>query len=81
MDIHTLNNHLELGDITPPSMFPHIEQLQSLPYVFKVNFGLDRLPLEPGILLIRGARQYGKSTWLEQQIVKTIQEFGPGKAK
>ncbi|HXW52617.1 MAG TPA: AAA family ATPase, partial [Myxococcota bacterium] len=32
----------------------------------------------PGLLLIRGARQYGKSTWLEEKIAATIIEFGPG---
>jgi len=30
--------------------------------------------------IIRGARQYGKSTWLEQQVYETIQQFGAGTA-
>ena len=31
-------------------------------------------------MMIRGPRQYGKSTWLEQQVADTITEFGAGTA-
>lgn len=61
-------------------MFPHVAKLEEMPYKFKTDFGLTELPTEPGILLIRGARQYGKSTWLEQEMLKTIQKFGAGTA-
>lgn len=80
MDQLTLNKKLELGDIEHPGMFPHLEQLQQSPYIFDVDFGLASLPKQPGILLIRGARQYGKSTWLEQSLRDTIVEFGAGTA-
>lgn len=80
MDIYHINNHLSRGEIDQPRLFPHLDQLKKAPYVFQMNFGLPHLPKEPGILLIRGARQYGKSTWLEQQIDQTIKQFGRGTA-
>ena len=61
-------------------MFPHLFRLEQFPFVFEIDFGLQILPIEPGILLIRGPRQYGKSTWLESQVVETIKQFGPGSA-
>jgi len=54
--------------------------LKEAPFVFKFDFGLEELPEEPGIILVRGPRQYGKSTWLEQQILATIDRHGPGSA-
>jgi predicted AAA+ superfamily ATPase len=78
MDINIINNKLALGEIDLPNMLPHVAKLKKSPYVFKIDFGLKKLPLEPGILMIRGARQYGKSTWLEQEILKTIEQFGAG---
>ncbi len=80
MDITQINKNLSQGNLDDPKIFPHLYRLTLSPYVFEYEFGLDNLPLEPGILLIRGARQYGKSTWLEQQIVQTIKEFGAGSA-
>lgn len=67
---------------SPPfkKILPHLEGLDRLPFVFTQDFGLEELPREPGVLMIRGPRQYGKSTWLEQQIQKTIEDFGPGSA-
>jgi predicted AAA+ superfamily ATPase len=41
------------------------------------DFGLAELPREPGIIVIRGPRQYGKSTWLEYQLRETLRQFGP----
>jgi len=80
MHFEQINKNLSMGTLDMMSMFPHVAQLQSAPFVFKIDFGLQKLPTEPGILIIRGARQYGKSTWLEQQIISTIKEFGPGSA-
>jgi predicted AAA+ superfamily ATPase len=80
MDIETINKKLALGEIDLPNMLPHVAKLKETPYVFAFDFGLKELPIEPGILLIRGARQYGKSTWLEQELLKTIKEFGHGSA-
>ncbi len=34
--------------------------------------------MEPGFILIRGARQFGKSTWLEESLKKSLIEFGAG---
>lgn len=80
MDQLSINKRLESGDIDQLGVFPHLDRLSKSDFIFEVNFGLDCLPTEPGILLIRGARQYGKSTWLEQSLKKTIQEFGSGSA-
>lgn len=80
MDNHTINTVLARGEIDQPHVFPHLDWLKESPYIFDMDFGLKSLPIEPGILLIRGARQYGKSTWLEQQICQTIKQFGAGTA-
>lgn len=80
MEIQELNNLLLTGIVDEKGQFPHLDQLKEAPFQFQIDFGLRDLPTEPGILLIRGARQYGKSTWLEGEIKKTIQQFGPGTA-
>ncbi len=80
MITHNINSILASGDIDQPHVFSHLDQLKTAPYIFEMDFGLKKLPLESGILLIRGARQYGKSTWLEQQLYQTIKEFGAGTA-
>jgi predicted AAA+ superfamily ATPase len=54
--------------------------LENKEYVFEMDFGLDALPDEPGLIVVRGPRQYGKSTWLEQQLKATITDHGPGAA-
>lgn len=79
-NISAINNLLALGNIAEKGLFPHLESLKESPFIFNIDFGLKTLPTEPGILLIRGARQYGKSTWLEGQIRDTIREFGAGSA-
>ncbi len=80
MNIKEINKKLSRGELDLPEMFPHLERLKTAPYVFNIDFGLKKLPTEPGILMIRGARQYGKSTWLEQALYDTIEQFGPGTA-
>ncbi|CAN5210307.1 AAA family ATPase [soil metagenome] len=72
------NSRLAQGDIDQPGQFPRLDNLRHNPFIFNMDFGLPELPREPGILLIRGARQYGKSTWLEQTLYQTIKQFGPG---
>ena len=79
-NVDTINRQLASGDIDHPSIFPHLARLMERPYIFTIDFGLKELPTEPGILLIRGARQYGKSTWLEQQLKQSIETFGAGSA-
>ena len=80
MYLDAINKKLALGEIDDPALFPHLKQLQETPWTFEISFGLDLLPETAGILLIRGARQYGKSTWLEQELRQTIKQWGPGTA-
>lgn len=81
MDIDQINQNLAIGNLNEmAAMLPHAHQLSQSPYVFEQAFGLAELPTESGVLLIRGPRQYGKSTWLEQQVLLTIQQFGAGSA-
>ncbi len=75
-----VNQALSVGDIETPGVLPKLDVLRHQSVVFDMDFGLRELPREPGLLLIRGARQYGKSTWLQQQIRATISTFGPGSA-
>lgn len=79
MNVRQINENLLAGNLKP-GVFPHLDELKSLKYVFSTDFGLKALPEEPGLLLIRGPRQYGKSTWLEQQILSTVKMHGPGSA-
>jgi hypothetical protein len=72
MDIAEINNALLLGKYDAKGVLPHLEALAISPFRFEVDFGLEILPNESGLLLIRGARQYGKSTWLEDKIAATM---------
>ncbi len=65
---------------TTPGLFPRLEALGDAPAVFRIEFGLDEVPATPGVILIRGARQYGKSTWLEGALRDTVRRHGPGTA-
>lgn len=78
MNFLEINQALAAGAVNTPGLLPKVDALKQQPAVFKMNFGLSRMPNEPGLLLIRGARQYGKSTWLQQCIHATAEEFGPG---
>lgn len=80
MDNYLINQSLIAGEIDRPGVLPHRDQLKTIPFVFEADFGLPLLPTEPGVIFIRGPRQYGKSTWLEEQIAITIQSFGAGSA-
>ena len=80
MDMREVNTALIAGDYSHPGVLPKLDELREQPFVMHANFGLDDLPAEPGLLLVRGARQYGKSTWLQQNIAATIAQFGPGSA-
>jgi uncharacterized protein len=80
MDVIQRNEALIRGDLERPGVFPQLELLQSAPVVFPTTFGLDRLPDEPGVIVIRGPRQYGKSTWLEARLKESVEENGPGSA-
>ncbi len=80
MNVDGVNAALYAGNLDAPGLFPRLESLGDAPAVFRVEMGLDALPPEPGVLLIRGARQYGKSTWLEGVMRDTVREHGPGTA-
>lgn len=80
MKLDEINRHLTEGKFDDPGILPHVDNLKEVPYVFNFDFGLSHLPEEPGLLLIRGPRQYGKSTWLEMQIKNIISRKGPGSA-
>jgi len=80
MDVKQLNAALLSPDVDPGTVLPHVEDLARAPYTFQMDFGLEALPEEPGFIAIRGARQYGKSTWLEQRLCRTIADHGPGSA-
>jgi uncharacterized protein len=66
------------GNIDRPGVFPRLDALREVGAVFRMEFGLDELPEEPGVVLVRGARQFGKSTWLEGVLRDTVRRHGPG---
>lgn len=47
---------------------------------FKYDWALSNLPMEPGLISVRGPRQYGKSTWLNSKVIEAVEQFGPGSA-
>ncbi len=80
MDMHEVNVALGAGNISDPGVLPKLDELREQPFVMDTSFGIEELPEAPGLLLVRGARQYGKSTWLQQQIAATVGRYGPGSA-
>ena len=80
MNSQEINRALSLGQLSTPGILPRLDELDRSAFVFRFDFGLDTLPTEPGLILVRGPRQYGKSTWLQQQIRDTITDHGPGSA-
>lgn len=80
MNVDQVNEALLAGNLDVAGLFPRLESLREAGAVFRFQFGLDALPEGPGVLLVRGARQYGKSTWLEGALRDTVREHGPGSA-
>jgi uncharacterized protein len=80
MNVNQINQALLSGEIHAHGVFPHLDALKQSPMVFSINFGLPSLPRQTGIILIRGPRQYGKSTWLENQLRDSIRANGKGSA-
>lgn len=80
MDVKTINKLLAEGEVDRDDMWPRIVEMESKAAQFRFEFGLDELPKEPGLITIRGPRQYGKSTWLDQQLRWSIQDFGKASA-
>lgn len=62
MNVRSVNERLLRGEVAVPGVFPHLDALAASPFVFRFDFGLAELPEEPGLILVRGPRQYGKST-------------------
>lgn len=77
MNVRDINHHLLHGDLGAPALFPHLEALEQAPFVFRLEFGLSRLPEAPGLISVRGPRQYGKSTWLEGELRRSAADHGP----
>jgi predicted AAA+ superfamily ATPase len=77
MELSILNSKLRAGSSIDPQDLPSLAGLRSQKNAFDVEFGLANLPLEPGLIVVRGARQYGKSTWLESELHKSYTAYGP----
>jgi predicted AAA+ superfamily ATPase len=78
MDVKTINQLLAEGNIDRDDMWPRIVEMESKAHQFRFEFGLNELPKEPGLIIIRGPRQYGKSTWLDMNLRWSAEEFGKG---
>jgi predicted AAA+ superfamily ATPase len=76
MDVKTINRLLAEGNIDREDMWPRIVEMESKAHQFRFEFGLDDLPTESGLIIIRGPRQYGKSTWLDMNMRSSAKEFG-----
>lgn len=79
MNVAERNSLYLKGVVESDGLFPHLENPPACGF-FAWDFGLDELPQAPGVIVIRGPRQFGKSTWLEQQLRETLRHFGPGSA-
>ena len=80
MNVNQLNDLLGRGEIDREDMWPRIAEYEAKAVPFLFEFGLASLPKEPGLVVVRGPRQYGKSTWLDLELRDTIREFGAGSA-
>ena len=78
MNVNQKNELLARGEVDREGMWPRIAEYESkaAPYLFE--FGLKDLPTEPGLITVRGPRQYGKSTWLDLELRYSIEDFGAG---
>ena len=80
MDVINRNILFSKGEIDRDDLWPKITEYRDQPCTFCFSFGLDESPREAGIILIRGPRQFGKSTWLELEIKQTLEMHGAGSA-
>jgi uncharacterized protein len=78
MNVEEKNRLLSKGSIDRDDLWPKIKDYENKRFQFRWEFGLEQLPTKPGVIIIRGARQSGKSTWLELKLLETIEEFGKG---
>jgi uncharacterized protein len=80
VDVNNRNLLFSKGEIDRDDLWPKITEYRDQPCTFRFSFGLDELPTAAGIILIRGPRQFGKSTWLELEIKRTLETHGAGSA-
>ena len=80
MNVDDTNLLLLKENIDYSAFSPRLKEYFSKKLILDFEFGLSQLPMEPGVIIIRGPRQYGKSTWLDLEIKKTLEEHGPGSA-
>ncbi len=79
MNVNAKNKFLLEGKHDFMSFWPKIKEYSSArnPLFFEFPLGQD-IPEEPGLIVVRGPRQYGKSTWLELSIQDTLRKYGNG---
>lgn len=80
MNVETRNRLLLSGEVDRDDLWPKVTEYEGRRFQFRWEFGLEKLPESPGLITIRGPRQSGKSTWLELQLLGTIEDFGAGTA-
>jgi hypothetical protein len=56
VDARQTNEALAVGRVDAAGLFPRLEVLEAAPFRFKARFGLEELPRQPGLILVRGAR-------------------------
>lgn len=78
MNVRSRNALLLKGVLDEKGLWPQLEAVKEQPFLFPFDFGLEKLPLEPGLIVVRGPRQFGKSTWLEMQLKQSIESYGAG---
>lgn len=76
VNVNQLNELLSRGEIEREDMWPRLVEYEAKAVPFLFELGLDRLPTEPGLLVVRGPRQYGKSTWLDLELRQSIIDHG-----
>jgi hypothetical protein len=57
VNVKQINELLSRGEIDREDMWPRIVEYEANARPFLFAFGLDRLPLEPGLVVVRGPRQ------------------------
>lgn len=80
MNVNERNRLFADGNIDRADLWPKVTEYEAQPRTFRFIFGLEELPANPGIILIRGPRQYGKSTWLELELRDSLEVNGRGSA-
>lgn len=80
MSVSLINQQLSAGTLDHPDLWPRLTEMTTNALQFEFEFGLDQLPTHPGLITVRGPRQFGKSTWLEFMLRTSVEKFGKGSA-